>query len=184
MRLGAWLLLPLSLALARPASAVICSRACSDLMCEGDNCTGPCEDDQKCEASLCRSLCGDGTCLLDQICVNGSCEPPQCETNDHCDGGRCRQCRCEPIPTCSAESGCNCTSNDDCDAGLACSVTGVCQAPVRPGAALDFSCAFAGARDAWGPRAALLLAAIAAGARRRRRISEHMADRDLRRQDP
>jgi hypothetical protein len=167
---SAWALLPLIVMLARPAGAqVVCQKSC----CVGGHCLeNDCAADEKCDGNRCRPICGAPglTCLEGLICVNNQCTAPQCESNDDCDGGRCRQCRCEPVQECSADGGCDCTSNDDCAVGLACSIMGVCQEPVRPGPALQATCAFAGGRGtaSTGPLAALLLAVIALGARRRR----------------
>lgn len=171
---AAWMILSLIVALARPASAgeLTCYEPCKQL-CEGEICSEKCDDGETCVEDKCFRLCGNAgeICVPGLICLGGACTAPQCASSSDCDGGRCRQCICEPIRECSADGGCDCTSNEDCAVGLACSMTGVCQAPVRPGPALEATCTIARGNGAAsrGPLAALLLAAIALGARCLRR---------------
>lgn len=169
--LSAWALLPLIFTLARPAGAEVkCYTAC----CPGGHCSeNDCAEHEKCENGECRPQCGtDGMiCEYGLICLGNICTNPQCALDSDCDGGGCNKCKCEPKRECTADGGCNCTSNGDCDVGFVCSMMGVCQAPVRAGPALEPTCAIARGQGtaSIGPLAALLLAGIALGARCQRR---------------
>ncbi len=112
-------------------------------------CTIPeCIEDGECGSQLrtcrdgfCRDRClGPGTCIRGGTCVDGDCEPPECEVDVDCEGellcrdGTCVEAspcdtgddcgedesceagNCEPLPSCGGDR--NCGDNEICQDGL------------------------------------------------------------------
>jgi hypothetical protein len=116
---------------------------CGDdgLCIDAGECPGGCNQLQACLNGECRDRCfGPGTCFRGGFCMDGVCNPPECEADADCDGDllcrddrcvepspceviedcgddeRCVEGNCEPLAACGGDR--NCGPAEICDGGL------------------------------------------------------------------